>query len=168
LRPLKVTLSPLSLRFRFRKFASQAIHFRLEGAGINLKQKVALSNDLALLKVHALQVTRNSRPNLHGVDGFKTTREFVAVAELFANDFRYGHLGRRRGRRLGGTRAANTERRQGRQPDRCGQPKHPVFVVSSMDRPVCFRWHDAPQGSDGPARIGYLRPDQGIYTLRRD
>jgi hypothetical protein len=105
---LKVALSPLALSFRLRQFASEAIHFRLKGARVNLKQKVALSNDLALFEVNALQITRNSRPNLHGVNGFKTTREFVAVAHLFADDFRYGHFGGRRRRRLGRTRAANT------------------------------------------------------------
>src|SRR5712664_3014033 len=91
----KIALRPRKLRFRLRKIALQTVHFRLEGALINLEQEVALANNRAFLEMHALQVAGNARANLDCVDCFKSARELVTVAQLLADNFRYAHFRRR-------------------------------------------------------------------------
>src|SRR6266851_686769 len=94
---LKIALRSRTLRPRLRKIALQTVYFRLEGARIDLKQKITLPNNRAFLEMHALQIAGNARANLDRVDCFKSPGELVTIAQLLANYFRYAHLHRRWG-----------------------------------------------------------------------
>jgi hypothetical protein len=97
---LEIAFGSRTLRFRLREFALQPVHFCLQGAWIDLKQQVALPNDFAFLETYALQVARNTRADFDRMDSFEAAGELVTVPDLFADNFRYIHFDRSRGRGL--------------------------------------------------------------------
>ncbi len=101
-----------------------------------------MSNDLAFLEVHALQVAGNARAHFDCMHGFQAAGELVTVADLFADDFRHTHF--RWHRSLGlsrsGTGAPGTEAGKRREADDQHQPPQDS-VVLTLPWVCCFALH---------------------------
>jgi len=80
---LEIALRSRTLRFRLRTVRPLDGPLPLGRDVHRSEQEVALANDFAFLKVHALQVARNARTHFHGMDGFQAARELISV-RLFA------------------------------------------------------------------------------------